>query len=174
MNMQHLPNLSLEAHTLYQAFDPVLEDQWRPLKAYSAHIAPIARWLPVPTWRILWQELGSHSLIAHQTRGGVEYVSRWNDRFVADDILLGLPMRMAVAHHYSDWCAFSWDHWSDFLLQQKVQTEALWQLNHALCLLVQYQVVESRESGKYLRGTVANLSWIYKLKPPPTFYGNNQ
>jgi hypothetical protein len=158
-----LDELSIEARTLYQAFDVVLDDAWRPLESYSAHVAPVARWLPQDSWRTLWQELGSHCLVAHQTRLGADYISRWNNRFVEDRILLDLPIRMAVARHYSDWQEHNWDTWSDFLSQQDVQSEALWQLNHALCLMFKYDILESRDSGKYLRGTNNNLSWIYKV-----------
>lgn len=163
MNTKNLDELSEEACTLYSVVEPLLTSQWMPLESLAPALAPLARWLPAPSWKELWEELGAHSLVAHRVQGGTECVSTWSNRFSRDETLLSLECRMGIAQHYHAWVPHQWDFWGDFLEGQGIHCEAFWQLNHALTLYLQYRVLESSESGKYLRGTNENLSWIYKV-----------
>lgn len=151
--------LSADAYKLYLVFGDLLTDDWRDVNSFAPHVAVLGRWLPVGDWRPLWHELGYHQIVAHSVRAGVVCISRWRNRFdprsVQNDTL-----RLAIAQHYTDWSPFCWDSFNDVLLAASIQTEALWQLNHVFCGLINNLVIESRNNGKEVRCTQENLKWI--------------
>lgn len=144
--------VSAEARQLYLAFDPLITSMWSPVHSYSAFLAPVARWLPSPTWRSLWHELGTHRLLAYKVQNGVDYISYWCGRYPANPRkhLLSKMTRTTLLASYSDWTKFDWDSWSAVLQSCGVHTEAFWQLNNAYSILTSSNRLLSRRVGTTL------------------------
>lgn len=107
--MIELDTLSPEAHSLYTLFGELVNDNWQSVLSFGDQVAMISRWLPQPSWRPIWQELGVHKLIAYSVRGGTECVSRWRNRF-DPTLLLTINVRQTIARYYTDWQPFNWDN----------------------------------------------------------------
>ena len=160
-------DLSPDALALYEFFDGLVTDDWQAVTSFGAVAAPLARWLPMPQWRELWHELGTHRLIAHSVRANVECISRWRNRFPlnAEQVLLTENVKMKLAQIYEQWTPFTWDSWNDALIACGIQTEALWQLNKSFLVFTRNGVLESRSRGQEIRVTQECVEWIFKLVP---------
>lgn len=146
-----MKELSTDAQTLHDFFVDVIREDWAAVTSF-VDAAPLARFLPPPPWRSLWQEISSNRLIAYSVRDGIECVSRWRDRFPADPrALLADTVKNQLVQRYAEWTPFDWDAWNDNLIACSIQTESLDQLNKSLLTLVHANVLELRNRGTEVR-----------------------
>ena len=145
-----LDNLTEEARQLWLLLDNIIGEAWVPLPQLDCYLAPLARWMPVQSWRPLFHELGTHKVLAHRVNKGVVEISHWQNRCPSITVITDQLVHN-LAFHYSSWSIFKWDSWQDILLASGVETEALWQLNSIYIACHAQRMLESRDQGTLVR-----------------------